>query len=47
MSLATTRASISPDERRRLDRIYRELVVGRNGEMLNGQDRLRLEVEVA
>lgn len=36
-SLATTRASISPDERRRLDRIYREFVVGRNGEMPNGQ----------
>lgn len=36
-SLASTRASISPDERRRLGRIYREFVVGRNGEMPNGQ----------
>ena len=36
-SLATTRSSISADERRRLERIYREFVVGRNGEMPNGQ----------
>lgn len=36
-SLATTRSSISPDERRRLSAIYREFVVGRNGEMPNGQ----------
>ena len=36
-SLATTRGSISPEERRRLERIYREFVVGRNGEMPNGQ----------
>jgi peroxin-1 len=36
-SLATTRASISLDERQRLERIYREFVVGRNGEMPNGQ----------
>lgn len=36
-SLASTRASISPDERKRLERIYREFVVGRNGEMPNGQ----------
>ena len=36
-SLAVTRSSISADERRRLERIYREFVVGRNGEMPNGQ----------
>jgi peroxin-1 len=36
-SLATTRASISPDERHRLAKIYNEFVVGRNGEMPNGQ----------
>ncbi|KAI9833462.1 MAG: hypothetical protein M1819_003620 [Sarea resinae] len=36
-SLSTTRASISPEERRRLRAIYREFVVGRNGEMPNGQ----------
>lgn len=36
-SLATTRSSIGADERRRLERIYREFVVGRNGEMPNGQ----------
>ena len=36
-SLTTTRSSISADERRRLERIYREFVVGRNGEMPNGQ----------
>ncbi|KAK5330013.1 Peroxisome biosynthesis protein pex1 [Exophiala xenobiotica] len=36
-SLGTTRSSISPDERRRLAAIYREFVVGRNGEMPNGQ----------
>ena len=36
-SLATTRSSISADERRRLERIYREFVIGRNGEMPNGQ----------
>jgi len=35
-SLATTRSSISGDERRRLAAIYREFVVGRNGEMPNG-----------
>lgn len=35
-SLATTRSSISPDERKRLAAIYREFVVGRNGEMPNG-----------
>lgn len=36
-SLATTRSSVGVDERRRLERIYREFVVGRNGEMPNGQ----------
>jgi len=36
-SLATTRSSIGADERRRLEGIYREFVVGRNGEMPNGQ----------
>ena len=36
-SLATTRSSVGADERGRLDRIYREFVVGRNGEMPNGQ----------
>jgi peroxin-1 len=36
-SLATTRSSISPQERKRLEAIYREFLVGRNGEMPNGQ----------
>lgn len=36
-SLTTTRSSISSDEQRRLAAIYREFVVGRNGEMPNGQ----------
>ena len=36
-SLESTRASISVDERRRLAGIYREFVVGRSGEMPNGQ----------
>ena len=36
-SLATTRSSVAPDERARLARIYREFVVGRNGEMPSGQ----------
>jgi peroxin-1 len=35
-SLATTRSSISADERRRLAAIYNEFVVGRNGEMPSG-----------
>lgn len=35
-SLASTRSSISGDERKRLAAIYREFVVGRNGEMPNG-----------
>ncbi|KAI9808334.1 MAG: hypothetical protein M1825_004791 [Sarcosagium campestre] len=36
-SLVSTRPSISIEERRRLGIIYREFVVGRNGEMPNGQ----------
>lgn len=36
-SLATTRSSISIEERARLERIYREFVVGRNGEMPRGE----------
>ncbi|KAG7007209.1 protein csx2 [Physcia stellaris] len=36
-SLATTRSSISAEERIRLERIYREFVVGRNGEMPRGE----------
>jgi peroxin-1 len=36
-SLTSTRSSISPEERGRLARIYREFVVGRNGEMPSGQ----------
>jgi len=36
-SLQQTRASISPQERRRLEKIYREFVWGRSGEMPNGQ----------
>lgn len=35
-SLQSTRASISELERERLGKIYREFVVGRNGEMKNG-----------
>ncbi|KAF1996122.1 AAA-domain-containing protein [Amniculicola lignicola CBS 123094] len=36
-SLETTRSSISQQERRRLEGIYREFLVGRNGDMPNGQ----------
>jgi peroxin-1 len=36
-SLSTTRSSLSDRERRRLEAIYREFVVGRNGEMPNGE----------
>ncbi|KAL1847436.1 Peroxisome biosynthesis protein pex1 [Paecilomyces lecythidis] len=36
-SLSTTRCSLSEAERRRLDAIYDEFVVGRNGEMPNGE----------
>lgn len=35
-SLATTRSSISIEEKRRLETIYREFTVGRNGEMPQG-----------
>lgn len=36
-ALATTRSSLSPAERRRLNGIYREFIAGRNGEMPNGE----------
>ena len=36
-SVDTTRSSISAQDRRRLAAIYREFVVGRNGEMSDGQ----------
>jgi peroxin-1 len=36
-ALEQTRASISADERKRLERIYREFVVGRSGDMKDGQ----------
>ena len=36
-SLQSTRASISVDERSRLEGIYREFMVGRNGEMKSGE----------
>lgn len=36
-SLKSTRASISQQERGRLEAIYREFVVGRNGEMKSGE----------
>ncbi|KAI1813005.1 AAA-domain-containing protein [Poronia punctata] len=36
-ALDNTRASISSQERRRLERIYHEFVVGRSGEMRDGQ----------
>ena len=36
-SLGSTRSSISSQERQRLAAIYREFVVGRNGEMPSGQ----------
>ena len=36
-ALEATRASISSQERARLERIYREFVVGRSGEMKDGQ----------
>ncbi|KAF2200000.1 AAA-domain-containing protein [Delitschia confertaspora ATCC 74209] len=36
-SLSTTRSSLSETERRRLEGIYKEFVVGRNGELPNGQ----------
>jgi peroxin-1 len=36
-ALESTKASISREEKGRLEKIYREFVVGRNGEMPNGQ----------
>ncbi|KAL8923203.1 MAG: hypothetical protein Q9208_004766 [Pyrenodesmia sp. 3 TL-2023] len=36
-SLTSTRSSISPQERARLHRFYREFTVGRNGELPNGE----------
>ena len=36
-ALEETRASISSDEKLRLQRIYREFVVGRSGDMKDGQ----------
>ena len=41
-ALDSTRASISSDERRRLARIYHEFVVGRSGEMKDGQGSMEI-----
>ena len=41
-ALEETRASISVEERRRLERIYREFVVGRSGEMRDGQGSMEI-----
>ncbi|KAK5663318.1 hypothetical protein OQA88_3746 [Cercophora sp. LCS_1] len=41
-ALEGTRASISVDERARLERIYREFVVGRSGEMRDGQGSMEI-----
>ncbi|KAI0378045.1 AAA-domain-containing protein [Hypomontagnella monticulosa] len=41
-ALESTRASISPQERNRLERIYREFVVGRSGEMHDGQGSMEI-----
>ena len=41
-ALEGTRASISAEERRRLERIYREFVVGRSGEMRDGQGSMEI-----
>ncbi|KAI0017292.1 P-loop containing nucleoside triphosphate hydrolase protein [Xylariomycetidae sp. FL0641] len=41
-ALEGTRASISQQERRRLERIYREFVVGRSGEMHDGQGSMEI-----
>ncbi|KAK4447631.1 peroxisome biosynthesis protein PAS1 [Podospora aff. communis PSN243] len=41
-ALEETRASISVEERRRLERIYREFVVGRSGEMKDGQGSMEI-----
>ena len=41
-ALEETRASISREERLRLERIYREFVVGRSGEMRDGQGSMEI-----
>ncbi|KAK3939679.1 peroxisome biosynthesis protein PAS1 [Diplogelasinospora grovesii] len=41
-ALEGTRASISSEERMRLERIYREFVVGRSGEMRDGQGSMEI-----
>ncbi|KAI1502433.1 P-loop containing nucleoside triphosphate hydrolase protein [Biscogniauxia marginata] len=41
-ALDSTRASISAQERSRLERIYREFVVGRSGEMRDGQGSMEI-----
>ncbi|KAK0632414.1 P-loop containing nucleoside triphosphate hydrolase protein [Immersiella caudata] len=41
-ALEATRASISVEERRRLERVYREFVVGRSGEMRDGQGSMEI-----
>lgn len=41
-SMASTRKSISEQERRRLAAIYNEFLVGRNGEMPSGQGSLEV-----
>ncbi|KAH8884428.1 AAA-domain-containing protein [Thozetella sp. PMI_491] len=41
-ALEGTRASISIDEKRRLERIYHEFVVGRSGEMRDGQGSMEI-----
>ncbi|KAH7034802.1 ATPase [Microdochium trichocladiopsis] len=41
-ALDSTRASISSQERRRLERIYHEFVVGRSGEMKDGQGSMEI-----
>lgn len=41
-ALENTRSSISTQERARLQRIYREFVVGRSGEMKDGQGSMEI-----
>ncbi|KAK7970596.1 peroxisome biosynthesis protein [Apiospora saccharicola] len=41
-ALESTRASISSQERKRLERIYHEFVVGRSGEMRDGQGSMEI-----
>ncbi|KAH9888274.1 P-loop containing nucleoside triphosphate hydrolase protein [Xylariomycetidae sp. FL2044] len=41
-ALESTRASISAQERKRLERIYHEFVVGRSGEMRDGQGSMEI-----